>query len=82
MKTIRLQSSILGSTSLSQFLVLLWKKEWNRRRYLWYSEDGDLLLLEVSPVLFIYEDEIEVVACAELFIDVSECRRQFEASEE
>ena len=44
--------------------------------------DGTYLLFEVAPVLFVNEDEIEIVARAELFVHVAECRRQVKPAEE
>jgi len=38
------------------------------------------LLLEVTPVLFVDEDEVEVVPRAELLIDVAEGRGQVDAA--
>jgi len=38
------------------------------------------LLLEVPPVLFVDEDEVEVVARAELLVDVAEGRSEVEAT--
>ena len=40
------------------------------------------LLLEVPPVLLVDEDEVEVVARAELLVHVAERRRQIEPAEE
>lgn len=53
-----------------------------RSAYLGYSKDGNLLLLEISPVLFVHQHKIEIVACAELLIHVSECRSEFEPAQE
>ena len=44
--------------------------------------DGTYLLLEVASVLFVDEDEVEVVARAELFVHIAECRRQVKPAEE
>lgn len=40
------------------------------------------LLLEVSPVLLINEDEVEIIPSAEFLVHLTECRSQVEASEE
>jgi len=40
------------------------------------------LLFEVSPVLLIYKDEVQVVANGEFLVDVSHRRRQVVAVEE
>lgn len=45
-------------------------------------EDRDLLLLKVSPILLINQDEIQVIPCAELLVDIPERRCQFESSQE
>ena len=34
------------------------------------------LLLEVTSVLFVDEDEVKIITRAELFVHVAECRRQ------
>jgi len=47
-----------------------------------YPKDGNFLLLEVASVLFVNEDEVEVVTRAELFVHVAECRRQVKPAEE
>ena len=52
------------------------------KTHLWYPVDRDLLLLEVSPVLLVDEDEVEVVAGRELLVHVPEGRREVEAAEE
>lgn len=44
--------------------------------------DGTYLLLEVAPVLFVDEDKVEVVARAELFVHIAECRCQVKPAEE
>ena len=54
----------------------------SKNAYLWYPENSDLLLLEVSPVLLIDEDEVEVISRAELLIHVAERRREVEAPQE
>lgn len=46
------------------------------------SLDGNLLLLEIPPILFINEDQIQIVPCREALCYVSECGREIEASEE
>lgn len=44
--------------------------------------DSTDLLLEVASVLFVDEDEVEVVARAELFVHIAECRCQVKPAEE
>jgi len=46
------------------------------------SEDSNFLLFEITPILFIDENQIEVVPCAKFFIDVPECRCQIETTKE
>ena len=53
-----------------------------RPTHLFVSVDCNLLLLKVPPVLLVYENQVEVVPHGEFLVDVSECRRQLEASEE
>lgn len=43
---------------------------------------GDFLLLKVASVFLVDEDEVEVVARAELFVDVAEGGRELKAAEE
>lgn len=45
-------------------------------------EDGDLLLLEVPPILLIDEYQIQIIPCAELLVDIPERWCQFESSQE
>lgn len=46
------------------------------------SERRTYLLLEVTPILFINEDQIQVIASAEFLIHVSERWRQIKATKE
>lgn len=50
--------------------------------YVRYPEDGDLVLLVVSPVFFVDENEVEVVPSVELLVHVSECRCKVETAQE
>ena len=52
------------------------------KTHLWYPVDRDLLLLEVSPILFIDKDEIEIVTRAELLVQIAEGRSEVEAAQE
>ena len=47
-----------------------------------YVQDGDFLLLKVTPVFLVDEDEVEVVAGAKLFVHVPEGGGEFKAAEE
>ena len=49
---------------------------------LWGKNGRTHLLLEVPPVFFVDEDEVEVVARAEFLVDVAEGRSEVEAAEE
>lgn len=55
------------------------KKTWT---YIRYPEDRDFLLLEISPILFVNQDEIEVVANAEFLVNLSERWGEVEATQE
>lgn len=50
--------------------------------FAWLAVDGDFLLLEVAPVLFVDEDEVEVVSRAEFLIHVAERGGKVEATQE
>lgn len=52
------------------------------RAYIGYPEDGDLVLLVVSPVFLVYENEVEVIPSVELLVHISECRCEVKAAEE
>ena len=54
----------------------------HERTHLWYPENSNLLLLEVPSVLFVYEDEVEVISRAELLVHITERRREVEAAKE
>lgn len=41
----------------------------------------DLVLLKVSPILLVDQDQVEIVACAELLVYVAKRRRQFKAAQ-
>lgn len=45
-----------------------------------HSQTCDLILLEVPSIFLVDEDEVEIVPCAELLVDVSERRRELKAS--
>lgn len=47
-----------------------------------YTEDSDLLLLEISPVLLIYQHQVQIVPCAELLVHITECWRKLESTKE
>lgn len=47
-----------------------------------YPEYSNFLLFEIPPILFIYENQIQVIPCREFLIDISERRRQFEPTQE
>jgi hypothetical protein len=50
--------------------------------FAWLAVDGDFLLLEVAPVLFVDEDKVEVVSRAEFLVHVAEGGGKVEATQE
>jgi len=44
--------------------------------------EDELLLLEIPPVLLVYEDEVEIVPDAEFLVDIAERRCQVKATKE
>jgi len=51
------------------------------RSILWYPENGDLLLLEITSILFVNKHEIEIISRAELFVHITEGRCQIESTQ-
>jgi hypothetical protein len=59
----------------------LWH-EWYRQKDSRNSKHCNLLLLEIPPILLIYQYQIQIIPCREFLVDIPEGRCQFESTQE
>jgi hypothetical protein len=73
--------SVFRYAAVEESLEGGWVSELHHDRRWKDSQARNLILLKVPSVLLVNQNKIEIVSCAELLVDVSECRSQLKASQ-